>query len=110
MKKKMHPKEIRVILSPDEHDSLKQLADDARITKAEFLRLIIQGISLGMSMMSGKGTGFVMGGYGYSFKPQEMEQLFREIGEKLERAVDIKPIIGNPAVRYKHIRTAKKVA
>jgi hypothetical protein len=109
MKKKI-PKltEVRVILSPDEHNSLKQLADDARITKAEFLRLIIQGISLGVSMS--KGTGFVMGGYGYSFKPKEMEQLFREIGEKLEKAVDIKPIIGNKAVRYKHIRTAKKVA
>jgi hypothetical protein len=110
MKKKIPRTEVRVLLSPDEHDSLKQMADDARITKSEFLRLIIQGISLGMSMMSGKGNGYVMGGYGYSFKPKEMEQLFREIGEKLEKAVDIKPIIGNKAVRYKHIRTAKKVA
>lgn len=110
MKKRSKPTAVTLILSADEFNALQTIADEAEVTKSEFLRLIIQGIWLGRSISEGKKTSVNVGGYGYSFKPEEMELLFQEISDKLEKAVDIKPVIGNKAVRYKRIKTSKKVA
>lgn len=101
---------ISVRLSQQEYNTLDFLAKEADISKAEYLRLIIQGIGLGKAMSEGKKANLNIGGYGYSFKPEEMEQLFQEVGEKLMSAVEIKPVIGNKSVRYKRIKTRKKVA
>ncbi len=110
MKKSTKPMAVSLLLSPDEFDALQDIADEAGVTKAEYLRLLIQGIFLGKSVIEGKGNTINVGGYGYTFKPEEMELLFQEISEKLDKAVDIKPVIGNKAVRYKRIKTAKKIA
>lgn len=99
---------VSMILSPDEFDILQKLADETGVSKSEYLRLIIQGIWLGRSMSEGKQV--KIGGYGYSFDPQEMESLFKEVASKLEQAVNIDPVIGNKAVRYKRIKTSQKVA
>lgn len=110
MKKRIKPTAVTLILSGDEYNALQTIADEAEVTKSEFLRLLIQGIWLGKSISEGKNTTVNVGGYGYSFKPEEMELLFQEISEKLVKAVDIKPVIGNKSVRYKRINTRKKIA
>ena len=100
---------VCLILSPDEFEALQTLADETGVSKSEFLRLIIQGIWLGKSMIEGNKS-VTIGGYGYSFDPSEMETLFEDVAKKLNKAVDIKPVIGNKTVRYKRIKTRQKVA
>ena len=100
---------IGVELSPEEYNAIQKLADDCQISKAEYLRLLIQGIYIGEQMAKGKKQ-IEFGGYGYSFKADEMESLFKEVSEKLEKAVIRKPTIGEKRVRYKRIITRNKVA
>jgi predicted transcriptional regulator len=100
---------ISVELSPKEYIILQKLAEDCNISKAEYLRLIIQGIHLGDQINKGENK-VEFGGYGYSFKPEEMESLFQEVSEKLQKAIVITPTIGEKRVRYKRIKTGKKVA
>lgn len=101
---------ISVRLSKDEFEALEFLSNEAEITKAEYLRLIIRGIWLGKTISEGKKTKLVMGEYGYSFHPEQMEELFKEIAEKLENAVEITPVVNKKRVRYKNIKTRKEVA
>ena len=100
---------IGVELSPEEYNAIQKLADDCQISKSEYLRLLIQGIYIGEQMAKGKKQ-VEFGGYGYSFKADEMESLFKEVSEKLEKAIIKKPTIGEKRVRYKRINTGKKVA
>jgi hypothetical protein len=99
---------IGVELSPDEYLAIQKLADNSGISKSEYLRLLIQGITIGEKLLQGESVQF--GGYGYSFKPDEMENLFKDVSEKLEKAVVKTPTIGCKSVRYKRIKTPKKVA
>jgi type II secretory pathway component GspD/PulD (secretin) len=101
---------ISVRLSKDEFEALEMISKEAEITKAEYLRLIIRGIWLGKTISEGKKSKLVMGEYGYSFHPEQMEELFKEIAKKLENAVEISPIINKKRVRYKNIKTRKEVA
>jgi hypothetical protein len=101
---------LSVILPKDLFDALEILSKECNVTKAEFIRLIVQGIWLGRTISEGKKATLEMGGYGYSFKPEQMEELFKDLGEQLISCVDIKPIIGNKKIRYKRINTRKKVA
>jgi predicted transcriptional regulator len=102
---------ISVRLSKQEYDALENLSNEANVTKSEYLRLIVQGIWIGQQMSEGNKPTVEMGGYGYSFKPEQMEELFKEIGERLVSCIDIKPIIGqNKRVRYKNIKTHKRTA
>ena len=100
---------IGVELSPEEYNAIQKLADDSGISKSEYLRLLIQGIYIGEQLAKGKNN-VVFGGYGYSFKPDEMENLFKEVSEKLEKAVIKTPAIGDKRIRYKSIKTRKEVA
>jgi hypothetical protein len=99
---------VCLILSPDEFEALQSLADESGISKSEFLRLIIQGIWLGKTVTDGKKGKITIGGYGFTFDPKEMESLFQDMGEKLCKAVDVKPVIGNKSVRYKRIKNTEK--
>jgi predicted transcriptional regulator len=108
--KKREKTTVTLILSADEFKALQELADESGISKSEFLRLIIQGIWLGKTVTDGKKGKITIGGYGYTFDPKEMESLFQDMGEKLCKAVDVKPVIGNEQIRYKRIKTPKKVA
>jgi hypothetical protein len=101
---------LSVKLSPDEFDALECLSKEAGITKAEYVRLILRGIWLGKTMAENEKTNFEFGGYGYSFHPEQMEELFKEVGEKLMKAVEITPIGNKKRVRFKNIKTRKKVA
>ena len=101
---------IGVELSPEEYNAIHKLAEDCGISKSEYLRLLIQGIYIGEQLANGKKKEVVFGGYGYSFKPDEMESLFKEVSEKLEKAIIKSPTIGEKRVRYTHIKTRKKVA
>ena len=100
---------IGVELSIEEYNAINKLAQDCEISMSEYLRLLIQGIYIGEQMSKGKKQ-VEFGGYGYSFKADEMEALFKEVSEKLEKAVIIKPTIGEKRVRYKSIKTREKVA
>jgi len=101
---------ISVVLSYNENKALEFISKEADVTKSEFIRLIVQGIWLGRQVAEGKKTTLEMGGYGFTFKPNEMEELLKEVGEQLMSCVDIKPIIGHKNIRYKSIKTRKKVA
>jgi hypothetical protein len=105
-------KEIMVSLklSPEEFNALEILSKEAEITKGEYLRLLLKGIWFGKNISEGKKGEFKLGGYGYSFHPEQMEQLFKEVADKLEKAVVINPIGNVKRVRYKNIKTRKKVA
>ena len=100
---------IGVELSIEEYNAINKLAQDCEISMSEYLRLLIQGIYIGEQMSKGKKQ-VEFGGYGYSFKADEMEALFKEVGEKLISCVDIKPTMGAKRIRYKSIKTRKKVA
>lgn len=100
---------IGVELSPDEYFAIQKLADESGISKSEYLRLLIQGITIGQKIVQGEQV-VQFGGYGYSFKPEEMESLFKDISEKLEKAIVKTPTIGGKRIRYKHIKTPTKVA
>lgn len=100
---------VSVELSTDEYKAIQKLSDDCGISKSEYLRLLIQGIYIGEQLSNGKKQ-VVFGGYGYSFKPDEMESLFKEVSEKLDKAIIKSPSIGEKRVRYKRINTRKKVA
>ena len=100
---------IGVELSPDEYFAIQKLADESGISKSEYLRLLIQGITIGQKIVEGEQV-VLFGGYGYSFKPEEMESLFKDISEKLEKAIVKTPTIGGKRIRYKHIKTPTKVA
>ena len=84
---------IGVELSPEEYNAISKLAKDCEISMSEYLRLLIQGIYIGEQVVNGKKQ-VNFGGYGYSFKPDEMESLFKEVSEKLEKAIIISPSIG----------------
>ncbi|MEI8054335.1 MAG: hypothetical protein WCH52_11410 [Bacteroidota bacterium] len=101
---------ISVALSYDEYKALEIISKEADVSKSEFIRLIVQGLWLGRQVAEGKKNTLEMGGYGFTFKPEEMEELLKEVGERLISCVDIKPIIGHKNIRYKSIKTRKKVA
>lgn len=100
---------VSVELSTDEYKAIQKLSDDCGISKSEYLRLLIQGIYIGEQMAKGKKQ-IEFGGYGYSFKADEMESMFKEVSKKLEKAIIRKPTIGEKRVRYKRINTRNKVA
>lgn len=104
---------ISVELPVNENTFLQKLSNDCGISKSEYLRLLIQGLYLGEQIGEQINKGekkLEFGGYGFTFKPDEMESLFKEVGEKLSKAVVVTPIIGAKNVRYKRIKTGKKVA
>ena len=100
---------ISVELSSNEYNILQKLSQDCNISKTEYLRLLIQGIYIGEQVSKGENQ-VEFGGYGYSFKADEMESLFKEVSKKLEKAIVVTPIIGEKRLRYKRIKTGKKVA
>lgn len=101
---------VSVRFSKDEFEALEMLSKEAEISKGEYIRLLVKGIWLGKNISEGKKGDFQLGGYGYSFHPEQMEELFKEVGEKLISAVEITPIGNKNRVRYKNIKTRKKVA
>lgn len=100
---------ISVELPVNENTYLEKLANDCGISKSEYLRLLIQGLCLGEQINKGENK-VEFGGYGFTFKPDEMESLFQEVAQKFANAIDITPIIGAKNIRYKRIKTGKKVA
>lgn len=100
---------ISVELPVNEYTILEKLSRDCGISKSEYLRLLIQGIYIGEQIVKGENQ-VEFGGYGYSFKADEMESLFKEVSQKLEKAIVVTPTIGEKRLRYKRIKTASKVA
>jgi hypothetical protein len=100
---------ISVELPVNEYTILEKLSHECGISKSEYLRLLIQGIYIGEQVAKGENQ-VEFGGYGYSFKADEMESLFKEVSQKLEKAIVITPTIGGKRLRYKRIKTASKVA
>jgi hypothetical protein len=100
---------ISVELPVNENTILEKLSRECGISKSEYLRLLIQGIYIGEQVVKGENQ-VEFGGFGYSFKADEMESLFKEVSQKLEKAIVVSPTIGGKRVRYKRIKTASKVA
>jgi hypothetical protein len=100
---------ISVELPVNENTILEKLSRECGISKSEYLRLLIQGIYIGEQVVKGENQ-VQFGGFGYSFKADEMESLFKEVSKKLEKAIVVTPTIGGKRVRYKRIKTASKVA
>jgi hypothetical protein len=100
---------ISVELPVNEYTILEKLSNECGISKSEYLRLLIQGIYIGEQVAKGENQ-VEFGGYGYSFKADEMESLFKEVSQKLAEAIVVTPTIGEKRLRYKRIKTGKKVA
>ena len=100
---------LTLILSAEDNDALENLAFSSGLKKSEYLRTIIQGISLGNkmneTMSQGKDVKLEIGGYGLNIPNDVMQEVLQDISEKLIQGLEITELRPNKNLRYKRMKT-----
>lgn len=100
---------LTLILSAEDNEALENLAFSSGLKKSEYLRTIIQGISLGNklneTMSQGKDVKLDIGGYGLSIPNDVMQGVLQDISEKLIQGLEITELRPNKNLRYKRMKT-----
>ena len=101
-------------LSQEDNQCLEDLALSSGLKKSEYLRSIIQGISLGNklaeTMSQGQDVKFDLGGYGYAIKHDIMEGLLKDVMEKMSQGLQVIPNKPQKNLRYKRMKTMAKAS
>lgn len=100
---------LTLILSAEDNEALENLAFGAGLKKSEYLRAIIQGISLGNkindTMSQGKDVKIEIEGYGLSIPNKVMQELIQDASDKLLQGLEITELRPNKNIRSKRMRT-----
>jgi hypothetical protein len=100
---------LTLILSAEDNEALENLAFTSGLKKSEYLRAIIQGISLGNkiseTMSQTQDVKLEIGGYGLSIPSDVMQELIQDASEKLMQSLEISELRPNKNLRYKRMKT-----
>ena len=101
-------------LSQEDNKCLENLALSSGLKKSEYLRAIIQGISLGNklaeTMSQGKDVKFDLGGYGFAINNEIMEELLKDVMVKMEQGLQVIPNKPPIKLRSRHIKSIAKAS
>lgn len=99
---------LTLILSAEDNKGLEDVAFALGLKKSEFLRSIIQGISMGNkvaeTMSHNKNVKVEVDGYGFSIPTDTMNELLQEVSERLTKAIEITELRPQKTQRIKRMK------
>jgi predicted transcriptional regulator len=88
-------KAVSLKLSQSDFAYLQDLSNRFGIRKSEFLRLLVHSLKIGEAALNNKATTVKVGGYGYEFRPELIQEFAKRIEDVLEafsKEIKITPV------------------
>lgn len=105
---------LTLILSAEDNKGLEDVAFALGLKKSEFLRAIIQGISMGNSvaetMSQNKNVKVEVDGYGFSIPNDVMTELLKDVSERLTKAIEVTDLRPKKTIKNKTMKPTAKAS